>query len=200
MFESGTPRSHGLESGHSSTTAGYFAASRANKGSFGGASSDLSSIRKEDLGGSMLVASSMPRDVLNAQTYLAAASNWPEQSSTTVCHGVRNLITPHWNHPHLRGVWGVLSAHFEAVRCKPSQMFALVNRMIELDPHGRAPDLRILKIASDAHLCQLPLYTRQSWLLQAAFSFTIVVFLIFGIEPTIIWNSITGLNTIFSVG
>lgn len=74
-------------------------------------------------------------------------------------------------------------------------------RMRELNAIVCPPDWRVLAIASDVQLSQIPLTVIPSvWAWEAIQSLIVFVFLVIQVELTIVWNHVDGLKTLSSLG
>ena len=77
----------------------------------------------------------------------------------------------------------------------------VVEQIARLNQNIEPPDWRTLTIASDINLSQMPLViSPRMWTFMAAESLALIVILIVQVELTIVWNSISGLSSLSSLG
>ena len=105
------------------------------------------------------------------------------------------------NPPHT--LWTTLCLHETTVGNHSVWKFPrLINRMLELNrARGGPPAWQFFKIASDLALSQIPAHTtRNVWLSHALWQFLFIAFLLVQVELTIVWNNVSGLQSIFQLG
>ncbi|KAL8951528.1 MAG: hypothetical protein Q9222_002499 [Ikaeria aurantiellina] len=95
-----------------------------------------------------------------------------------------------------------ISFHMTASGRYPySRALEFLHRMRQVNKVGEPPDWRILAIASDIQLSQIPLtVTSDVWMWQAVQKLIVFMLLIIQVELTIVWNHVTGLKTLSSLG
>lgn len=77
----------------------------------------------------------------------------------------------------------------------------VVEEMARLNTRIEPPDWRTLTIASDVTLSQMPLIiSPRIWVFMAAETLALIMILIVQVELTILWNSISGLSTLSTLG
>ena len=77
----------------------------------------------------------------------------------------------------------------------------LLHHMYTLNEASPPPDWRHVTIASDILLTQIPIViTRRAWIFSAAFQFALIIILILQVELTIVWNHVSGLQSLSSLG
>ena len=77
----------------------------------------------------------------------------------------------------------------------------LLHRAYQLSKDKRPPDWKMVAIASDVQLSQMPLQkSTKLWAFQAVQNLLLIIILAIQVELTIIWNHVSGLNSLTSVG
>lgn len=84
---------------------------------------------------------------------------------------------------------------------QPIDWTRMLFRAYEISEKDKPPDWRLVAIASDIQLSQMPLQkTGLAWAFQALQHLGLIIGLIVQVELTISWNHITGLQTLSSLG
>ncbi|KAI4124526.1 MAG: hypothetical protein LQ347_005706 [Umbilicaria vellea] len=77
----------------------------------------------------------------------------------------------------------------------------VVEKMAQLNQKQEPPDWRTLTVASDISLSHMPLViSPRIWTIMASETLAMIVFLIVQVELTIVWNSISGLSSLSTLG
>ncbi|MCJ1450793.1 hypothetical protein MMC28_001127 [Mycoblastus sanguinarius] len=113
----------------------------------------------------------------------------------------RTLIAQFNNKPPMDLKWR-LALHTTASGQHPPWRFPrLVNRMHQLSQSSEPPDWHHFAIASDILLTRIPfVISTRTWILMAAWNLAFIGALILQVELTIVWNNITGLQSVSSLG
>ena len=99
--------------------------------------------------------------------------------------------------------WSTLSLHETTTGNHAGwRLHRLINRMASLNAARDSPlDWRFFKIASDLALSQIPASTKKRvWYWGAIQQFLLIVFLVFQLEFTIVWNNVHGLQSVSNLG
>ena len=124
----------------------------------------------------------------------------PQTPSYTYCLYSTLLAT--WTNKPPFALRPALSQHISALQQHSNVRWPrLVNRMIELQMTSPPPPWRLLCLASDIRLSQIPLtISARLWTFMAAETFLIIVALIVQVELTIVWNHMQGLQNLDTLG
>lgn len=77
----------------------------------------------------------------------------------------------------------------------------ILHRAYKLAEHTKPPEWRIVAIASDVQLYQIPLKkSTRLWIISAIYHLAIIILIIVQVELTISWNHVQGLNSLTSIG
>lgn len=100
---------------------------------------------------------------------------------------------------HLR--WRI-HLHLASMGRGPTLMWPrLMHRALQLSNDNKPPDWRLVAIASDVQLLQIPLKkSARAWAVVAAKNLFLILLFIAQVEITIIWNHISGLSQLTSLG
>lgn len=128
--------------------------------------------------------------------------NQPEVASVKYSSCLRALLkTAITNKPPVHLRWRVMLHMIALGKHQPWYWPRILHRMTELRELGQEPRWKLLAIASDVKLSQIPLHrSALIWAWMAVQSFIIIIFLIAQVELTIVWNNISGLKSLRSLG
>lgn len=128
--------------------------------------------------------------------------NQPEAAFVKYSSCLRALLkTAITNKPPVHLRWRVMLHMIALGKHQAWYWPRLLHRMIELRELGQEPCWKLLAVASDVQLSQIPLHrSARIWAWMAVQSFIVIVILIVQVELTIVWNNISGLKSLRSLG